>query len=107
MKKIVALVMLCFACVACNTDSQTSETSSVEENVGSAEQELTCSMNDRCAPCPDCAPIASMCFNIESNSTPYICRPGDSLPHGKSCFLAGDVSIYEWCCCDTGSCVPR
>ena len=105
MKRIVAILLVCVSLIGCSTDSQMNETS-VEENVDSTEQ-LMCGGSDRCAPCPDCEPAAAMCFDIESNSVPYICRPGDALPHGKSCFLAGATSIYEWCCCNTGTCVPN
>lgn len=105
MKRSVVLFCFLLGCWAKNPND-----SIMNESVNDSNDEITL-CNNYCTVCDpdvsDCEPVATECFDIESNSVPYICSPGDKLPANKSCFPATTVNSYEWCCCNTGTCVPN
>lgn len=109
MKRIVLAFCFLLGCASPGTPTETQEVASTEENTGAAQENLSICIS-YCTPCTyldsRCEPVRSECFNIETNSVPYICSPGDVLPSGKSCFGAS-TNNYEFCCCNTGTCIPN
>jgi hypothetical protein len=58
---------------------------------------------------PGCEEIDTRCHDTESNSVSYTCLPMEVLPN-KSCWIADSSpkgNPTEWCCCNTGTCIPN
>lgn len=57
---------------------------------------------------PECARLAAICVDVESNSAPLLCDEGATLaPHEFTTFDPADGTTLVTCRCGTLSCGPE